>query len=190
MSWFETLTKETFQTIVREAVKEDLEILKQDVSELKRQNHLIAQAIETLKTEIEGVKQRLTKLEEHVSRLEDQIIRVRESQMNFADRVGRLEGTLEGSLRGIAADLKLDLYENSAARFRKRPQALKLSREKKAKKHSHNLKLHIFSIHRGLNVLAENKLHLRARNPVDLRLHETESVADRPLDRPLARLLI
>ncbi len=111
MSWFETLTKETFQTIVREAVKEEMNLLRQDVDDLKRQNLVIVQNLEILKTEIDGVKQRISKLEEHVSRLEDQVIRVRESQMNFADRVGRLEGTLEGSLRGIAADLKLDLYE-------------------------------------------------------------------------------
>jgi predicted nuclease with TOPRIM domain len=134
MSWLETLTKETFQTIVREAVKEELDLLRPDVNDLKRQNLIIVQTLETLKTEIDGVKQRITKLEEQVSRLEDQVIRVRESQMNFADRVGRLEGTLEGSLRGIAADLKLDLYEKFRGALPAKATSSKAVTRKKAKR--------------------------------------------------------
>jgi len=104
MSWFETLTKETFVSFVREAMKEDL-------SELKQQNQIIVQAVHLLTREVEFIKQRLIKLEEIVGKLEYQVDRLRESNAHFADRVGRLEGTLEGSLRGITADLKLDLYE-------------------------------------------------------------------------------
>jgi predicted nuclease with TOPRIM domain len=104
MSWFETLTKETFVSFVREAMKEDL-------SELKQQNQIIVQAVHLLAREVEVIKQRLTKLDENVGKLQDQVDRLRESNTHFADRMGRLEGTFEGSLRGIAADLKLDLYE-------------------------------------------------------------------------------
>jgi predicted nuclease with TOPRIM domain len=104
MSWFETLTKETFVSFVREAMKEDL-------SELKQQNQVIVEAVHLLAREVEAIKLRLIKLEEIVGKLEYQVDRLRESNAHFADRVGRLEGTLEGSLRGITADLKLDLYE-------------------------------------------------------------------------------
>jgi len=122
MSWFETLTKETFVSFVREAMKEDL-------SELKQQNQVIVQAVHLLAREVELIKQRLIKLEEIVGKLEYQVDRLRESNTHFADRMGRLEGTLEGSLRGITADLKLDLYE----KFRGELPA-KASSRKKAKR--------------------------------------------------------
>jgi predicted nuclease with TOPRIM domain len=104
MSWFETLTKETFQAVVREAVKEDLETLKDGVNDLKRQVLTLARAVQALEKESEAVKQRLTKLEE-------QSDRIRENQTHFTDRISRLEGTLQGSLRGIVAELKLEFYE-------------------------------------------------------------------------------
>jgi len=129
MSWFESITKEMFQSMVREAVKEELTAVSKQVievkdglttvgtqviavkDELKRDIMSLAQAIQILGKEIELIKQRLIKLEEIVGKLEYQVDRLRESNTHFADRIGRLEVTLEGSLRGITADLKLDLYE-------------------------------------------------------------------------------
>ncbi len=112
MSWFETLTKETFQAIVREAVKGGLIVLKEE-----------------LKREIEAIKQRLDKIEEQVER-------VRDTQMHFADRVGRLEGTLEGTMRGIMADFKLELNEKFRGALPERTASSKTANRKKPKKSS------------------------------------------------------
>jgi len=104
MSWFESLTKEKFQSVVREAVKEELKTLNIEVNELKRQMLALTQAIEILKNEIENIRQRLTRLEEKVDRIQ-------ETQVHFATKVGHLEGTIEGTLRGIMADFKMEFYE-------------------------------------------------------------------------------
>jgi chromosome segregation ATPase len=105
MSWFETLTKETFQAIVREAVKEELDAIKDEVNDLKRQILILTQVVQSLEKEIEAIKQRLAKLEK-------QIDRMRENQTHFTYRLSRLEGTLQGSMRGIVAELKLEFYGN------------------------------------------------------------------------------
>jgi tetrahydromethanopterin S-methyltransferase subunit G len=103
MSWFETLTEETFQAIVREALKDEL------------------------KREIEAIKQRLDKIE-------DQVERVRDTQIHFADGVGRLEGTLEGTMRGIMADFKLEFYEKFRGALPERTESSKAANRKKLKK--------------------------------------------------------
>ncbi|MEK7729206.1 MAG: hypothetical protein AAB354_12395 [candidate division KSB1 bacterium] len=104
MSWFESLSKEMFQALVRDAVKEELTEIKSDVAIVKSDLALVKLNLVAIQNEMEGVKQRLTKLEERVERLQ-------ENQLLFATKVGHLEGTVEGTLRGLMTELKYDLYE-------------------------------------------------------------------------------
>ena len=118
MSWFESLSKEMFQTLVRDAVKEelteiksDVAILKSDVASLKSDViilksdlTIVKNNLVTVQNEVEGVKQGFTKIEDRIERLQ-------ENQLLFASKVGHLEGTMEGTLRGLMTDLKYDLYE-------------------------------------------------------------------------------
>ncbi len=87
MSWFESLSKEMFQSLVREAIKEEF-----------------TQFRDEMRRELNAINSRLSKLEEKVERMH-------ENQLAFASKVDHLEGTVEGTLRGLIADLKYDLYE-------------------------------------------------------------------------------
>jgi chromosome segregation ATPase len=104
MSWFESLSKEMFQALVRDAVKDELAEIKLDVVTVKNDLALVKTSLAAVQNEMEGVKQRLTKLEERVERLQ-------ENQLLFANKVGHLEGTVEGTLRGLMTEFKYDLYE-------------------------------------------------------------------------------
>jgi len=87
MSWFESLNKDMFQALVREAIKDEFTHFR---DEMRRELHVI--------------DSRLTKLEERVERMH-------ENQLAFASKVDHLEGTVEGTLRGLMTELKYDLYE-------------------------------------------------------------------------------
>ncbi len=91
MSWFESLNKDMFQALVREAIKDEFTHFR---DEMRRELHVI--------------DSRLTKLEERVERMH-------ENQLAFASKVdhleGTVEGTVEGTLRGLMTELKYDLYE-------------------------------------------------------------------------------
>ena len=93
MSWFESLAKEIFQAMRREAVQQGLASFKNDLA--------------SVKVELEGIKHRLDKLERKVERFY-------ENQMDIADRAGHLEGAIEGRLRGLITEMKYDLYESGA----------------------------------------------------------------------------
>jgi predicted nuclease with TOPRIM domain len=124
MSWLETLTKETFQMLVREAMKEDMASLRDD---LKRDNAALVQVIQFLEKEIKALAERLTRLEEKVDR-------VQETQVHFANKVGHLEGALEGTLRGIMADFKIEFYEKFRAELPAKTTGSKAPSRKKAKR--------------------------------------------------------
>jgi hypothetical protein len=90
MSWLESLTKEMFQAMVREAVQQGLASFKNGLA--------------SVNVELEDIKHRLDKLEIKVDRFY-------ENQMDLAGRAGHLEGTIESRLRGLVTEIKYDLYE-------------------------------------------------------------------------------
>jgi predicted nucleic acid-binding Zn-ribbon protein len=80
MSWIETLTKEAFQGAVRDAVRPDIEGLKDDIKEIQK------------------------------------------CMGDIEQRVSRLEGAIEGSMRAYEANMKAIFSEFKVDVFKKLPE--------------------------------------------------------------------